>query len=315
MKKNETYFKVGLFTLSLCAVLIAGILIVSADTLGRNTFLVETYLNESVLGLSVGSEVLYRGVTIGRVKTITFAPSEYPMEINSPIFADYSRYVVVIMAIDPEKFMGVTEDPAVIESMIRNQIEQGLRFKLSYQGITGISFMEADYIDPTREIPLSVPWVPKRIYVPSRPGLISSFTQAIEGIFRRLEKMDIEAALEQMKATLATMDQAVQDAKLGEVRTSFVTLVNEVRESNKQLGAFLQKAETIPDDLKTVLAQINTTLGEAETLLSRHEPDVDAVLMDLKILIQNFRDLSERVKQDPAQLFLSSPPNRSEVVQ
>lgn len=315
MKKNETYFKVGLFTLSLCAVLIAGLVIVSADSLGRNTFLVETYLNESVLGLSVGSEVLYRGVTIGRVKTITFAPSEYPMEINSPIFADYSRYVVVIMAIDPEKFMGMTEDPAVIESMIRNQIKQGLRFKLSYQGITGISFMEADYIDPTREIPLSVPWVPKRIYVPSRPGLISSFTQAIEGIFRRLEKMDIEAALEQMKATLATMDQAVQEAKLGEVRTSFVTLVNEVRESNKQLGAFLQKAETIPDDLKAVLAQINSTLGEAETLLSRHEPDVDAVLMDLKILIQNFRDLSERVKQDPAQLFLSSPPNRSEVVQ
>jgi ABC-type transporter Mla subunit MlaD len=315
MKKNETYFKVGLFTLGLGAVLIAGILLVGADTLGRNTFLVETYLNESVLGLSVGSEVLYRGVTIGRVKTITFAPSEYPMEIDGPLFADYSRYVVVIMAIDPEKFMGMTQDPAVIEDMIRTQIEQGLRFKLSYQGITGISFMEADYIDPDREIPLSVPWVPKRIYVPSRPGLISSFTQAIEGIFRRLEKMDIEAALEQMKSTLATMDQAVQDAKLGEVRTSFVTLVDEVRESNKQLGAFLQKAETIPDDFKTVLAQINRTLGEAETLLSRHEPDVDAVLMDLKILIQNFRDLSERVKQDPAQLFLSSPPNRSEVVQ
>ena len=316
MKKNETYFKIGLFTIAVCTVLIAGILFISADTLGRKTILVETYINESVLGLSVGSEVLYRGVTIGQVKTITFAPSEYPMDIDSSIFSAYSRYVVVIMAIDPRKFPGINEDPIVIENMIRNQVAQGLRFKLSYQGITGISFMEADYIDPKREKPpLSVPWVPKRIYVPSRPSLITSFTQAIEDIFRRLESIEIEDALEQMKKTLSTMDQAIQDAKISEVRESFIALTNEVRDSNKQIGSLLTKAETIPDDLKAAISQINSTLGAVEALLDRHEPDVDTLVADLKVLIQNFRNLSERVKQDPAQLFLSSPPKRSEVVQ
>ena len=60
MKKNGTYFKIGLFTLGICAVLIAGILFVSADTLGRDSILVETYLDESVQGLSVGSDVLHR---------------------------------------------------------------------------------------------------------------------------------------------------------------------------------------------------------------------------------------------------------------
>lgn len=315
MKKNGTYFKIGLFTLGICGILIAGILFVSADTLGHDSILVETYLDESVQGLSVGSDVLHRGVTIGQVKTITFAPSEYPMDINGPIFETCSRYVVVIMAIDPQKFPGMDDNPNVIETMIRNQIKQGLRFKLSFQGITGIAFMEADYIDPDREKPLSVPWVPKRIYVPSTPSLMTSFTQAMEDIFRRLEKIDIEGALGQMQTTLSTMDQAIRDAKIGEVRESFVTLTNEVRDSNKQLGQLLKKAETIPDDFKAAIVQINETLGKVETLLDRHEPDVDATLTDLRILIQNFRNLSERLKQDPAQLFLSSPPKHSEVVQ
>lgn len=315
MKKDATYFKIGLFVIGICAVLIAGLLFVSADTLGGDTILVETYIDESVQGLSVGSDVLHRGVNIGQVKSITFAPAEYPMEIDSPEFATYSRYVVVIMAIDPKKFPGLKQDPVVIESMIRNQIKSGLRFKLSYQGITGIAFMEADYVNPLHEKPLGVPWIPKRIYVPSTPSLMTSFTQALDHIFRRLEEINIEQTLEKMETTLTTMDQAIRDAKIGEVRESFVALTNEVRESNRQLGPLLEKAETIPDDFNTAIEQFHETLQRVEMLLSRHEPDVDVVLADLKTLIQNFRDLSEKLKQDPAQLFLSSPPKHSEVVQ
>lgn len=314
MKKDGTYFKIGLFVIGICAVLIAGILFISADTLGSDAIMVETYINESVQGLSIGSDVLHRGVNIGQVKNITFVPAEYPMEVGSPEFTKYSRFVVVIMAINPDQFPGLSEDPAVIKSIVRNQVREGLRFKLSYQGITGIAFMETDYVDPEQNPPLSVPWVPKRIYVPSTPSLISSFTQAIDKIFRRLEKIDFESVLAKMKTTLETMDQAIRDAKIGEVRQSFVALTNEVRESNQQLGQLLKNAETIPSDFNAVITQLNETLEQVETLLAQHEPDIDTVLADVKTLLQNLRNLSERLEQDPAQLFLSSPPERSEVV-
>lgn len=315
MKKNGTYFKIGLFVIGVCAVLIAGVLFISADTLGGESFLVETYINESVQGLNVGSDVLYRGVDIGQVKTITLVPVEYPMDIDSPEFATYSRYVVVIMAIDPSKFFGLDRDPTVIESIIRNQIKEGLRFKLSYQGITGIAFIEADYVNPEQERPMSVPWIPKRIYVPSMPSLITSFTQALDKIFRRLNDIKIEDTLAKMETTLTTMDQAIKDAKIGEVRESFVALTSEVRESNQQLGQLLKNAETIPEDFNAVVTQLNKTLQQVEILLGRHEPDIDVVLADLKTLLQNLRNLSERLKQDPAQLLLSSPPKQSEVVE
>ena len=311
MKKNGTYFKIGLFVIGICAVLIAGVLFISADTLWNDTILVETYIKESVQGLSVGSDVLYLGVDIGQVKEIAIVPAKYPMEIDSPEFAKFSQYVVVVMAIDPEKFFGVDRDPTIIKSIIRNQIKEGLRFRLSYQGITGIAFIEADYID---EEPMSVPWIPKNTYVPSAPSLITSFTQALEDIFHRLENIKIEDTLAKMETTLTTMDQAIKDAKIGEVREAFVSLTDEVRDSNQQLGALLKNAETIPEDFNAAVMQLNETLRQVEVLLGRHEPDIDVVLADLKTLLQNLRNLSERLKQDPAQLFLSSPPKHSEVV-
>ena len=69
MKKDGTYFKIGLFVhRRLCCADRRVFCFVSADTLGGDMILVETYVDESVQGLSVGSDVLHRGVNIGQVK-------------------------------------------------------------------------------------------------------------------------------------------------------------------------------------------------------------------------------------------------------
>ncbi len=314
MKNNATYFKIGIFVIIGCAVLIAGLLFVSADTIRGEAILVETYIDESVQGLSEGSPVVYRGVNIGQVKQITFVPREYSMKPDKPDFQTFSRYVMVVMALRPDAFPGVSDDRTAFELLIRNQIQEGLRFKLSYQGITGIAFMEADYIDPQREVPLSVPWIPERIYIPSSPSLITNFTQALDNLFRRLEKIDIEGSLAKMEITLDTMDQAIKDAKIGEVRESFVALTEEIRQSNKQLQPFLAKAESLPDDFHTAIEQFDRTMQKMDRLLSQSEPDIEIVLADLKTLSQNLKFLSESIKNDPAQLILSSPPKHSEFV-
>lgn len=315
MKNNTTYFKIGMFVIAVGAVLVAGLLYISADTISGDAILVETYIDESVQGLDVGSPVVYRGVNIGHVKEITFVPREYVIKPESPEYQQFSRYVMVIMALKPGAFPGKYEDRQAFESMIRNQISGGLRFKLTYQGITGIAFMEADYVDPEREVPLSVPWVPKGIYVPSTPSLMRSFTQAIDDIFRRLEKIDIEAALAKMETTLGTMDQAIQDANIAEVRESFVALTNEIRQSNEKLQPFLEGARSIPEDFNAAVKQFDATMQRVETLLNQHQPDINQLLGDLKTLSENFKHLSESLKQDPAQILLSAPPKRSELVQ
>lgn len=315
MKQNGTYFKIGLFVLGSAAVLLIGLAWLNSSAFRGKPVFIETYVDESVQGLSVGSAVMYRGVEIGRVKTITFIPREYPLQSGTPEYETFSRYVVVIMEIDSETFLGVDRDPIQVKELLDDKVLMGLRFKLSYQGITGLAFMEADYVVNEKTPPLTVvPWVPKNFYVPSTPSFITSFTQALSKINQRLEKMDIEGVLETMQTTLGSIDQAVKDAQLAQISQSIVALADDLRQTNHQIQEFLESAGPLPEDIQTAARQFSTSLTKVQQMIDRNEPDLEAILNTLKSLIQNLRELSENLKADPAQILLSSPPPPSEYV-
>lgn len=339
MKQKSTYFKVGLFVLLCGAALVAGLLYVGADTLRGEVVRVETYLDESVQGLSVGSTVLHRGVKIGRVERISFVQAEYPMKPDSPEFKQFGRHVMVVMALDPRSFPGLDRDPAMITAMLRNQVSLGLRFKLSYQGITGLSFIEADYVKPENYPELQVPWVPRNIYISSSPSLFTSFTHAIESVFERLEKIEFEKLVDQFDKTLVEIQTMVRDADVAAVRNATITTLDNVqtmvrdadvaaihksavammddfKKTNEHIQRLITETdEPTPGNLRTTLQDFSNTLARIDELLGRHEMDVDAVIENLKILLQNLRQVSDSIKDNPARLLFAAPPEKSEVVQ
>ncbi len=316
MKQKETYFKVGLFVLLCTAGLVAGLMFIGTDVLGKKVVLVETYIDESVQGLNVGSAVLHRGVNIGQVERITFVPIEYPMEPDSPEFRKFGRYVMVVMAIDPRKFPGVDSEPDMVIAMLRNQVSLGLRFKLSYQGITGISYIEADYVDPQRNPELQVPWKPKYIYISSAPSLFTSFTHAIESVFQRLEKIDFEGLVAQLGNTFAAIETTLQDAEVGQIRQAIVDAIEDIKETNQYIQSLLERTDSpMPGNIPQAVDAFRSTLSRLDELLARHEIDIDDVMANLKILIRNLRQVSESIKDSPAQLLFAAPPEKSELVQ
>jgi len=314
MRQKSTYFKVGLFVLLCAAALIAGLLFVGADTIGGKRLYVETYIDESVQGLSVGSAVLHRGVNIGQVERITFVQAEYPMEPGSPEFKRFGRYVLVVIAIDPRRFPGLDRDPTMITSMLRNQVSLGLRFKLSYQGITGMSYLEADYVDPdTPE--LAVPWVPKNIYISSTPSLITSFTLAVDNVFQRLGRIDFEGLFAQFDKTLEDVQTTLHDADIAALRQSAVAMMDEFNKTNNEIRRLIEVTDTpAPGNLRTAIANFSTTLIHLDELLGQHEMDADKIMADMKILLANLRQLSDSLKDNPARLLFAAPPQKSEVL-
>lgn len=62
------------------------IIILGAGNLSKNLIL-ETYFDESIQGLDVGSIVKFRGVKIGTVKEITFVQDKYKLDADSPSFS------------------------------------------------------------------------------------------------------------------------------------------------------------------------------------------------------------------------------------
>ena len=311
MKSKAHHFKIGLFVIGTVAVLIVGVVAIGTDSLHKDVIRMETYINESVQGLNEGSALMHRGVAIGRVEKITFASLEYPMEVNSPRFEQYSRYVMVIMTVERSKMPGVGGgDPSVLASEIRN----GLRLKLTYQGITGLLTLETDYVDPLRNPPLVVPWTPRYIYLPSAPSMVTSFTRAVDNVFQRMEKLDIEGLSQKTAKTLDAIERAASEVKLGDVRQSIVALAEELRQTNRQVQQVLASQTPAPGSVPQAVRQFTEALGRIEQLVVRHEGDVDKILVDLRTVSANLRDLSESLKNDPARILLSSEPAHTEVV-
>ena len=68
MSAQANYYKIGLFVVIAIVLTIGFVVVLGAGSLFQKTIIVETYINGSVQGLTVGSPVKFRGVPIGKVK-------------------------------------------------------------------------------------------------------------------------------------------------------------------------------------------------------------------------------------------------------
>src|SRR5690242_9928034 len=77
MTGHRAHFRLGLFILLALLALIALVIVLGAGSLFRKDLVAETYFNESVQGLDVGSKVLFRGVLVGNLTKLSFTYVKY----------------------------------------------------------------------------------------------------------------------------------------------------------------------------------------------------------------------------------------------
>ncbi|MBI1785424.1 MCE family protein, partial [Candidatus Sumerlaeota bacterium] len=147
MSANTNYYKIGLFVI--CAVVL-GVVGVIALGIGaysdEESVMIETYFDESVQGVEIGSPVKERGVRVGKVEAIDFVNQAYDLSPANRDFVTLSRYVVVRASLKPEIF-GKSSD-ADLKELLKDLIKEGLRIRLTSQGLTGLVYLEIDYVDP-----------------------------------------------------------------------------------------------------------------------------------------------------------------------
>ncbi|MCE9598526.1 MAG: MlaD family protein [Spirochaetia bacterium] len=97
-QSKDRYYKIGLFVTLGFALLIGGMLILGAGSFFRPTIHMETYFDESVQGLDIGSAVKHRGVQIGTVESIGFVRNEYK-DLSEEDYYRYGKYVLVQIAL------------------------------------------------------------------------------------------------------------------------------------------------------------------------------------------------------------------------
>jgi phospholipid/cholesterol/gamma-HCH transport system substrate-binding protein/paraquat-inducible protein B len=261
---RANYVKVGVFVLTAAALAIAGAILFGAGTLFKKMILAETYLDESVQGLDVGSPVKHRGVKVGTVKEIHFAGNQYPVRHDTPAAHRARRYVRIVLALENAR-LGTFTDPAELQQAIR----EGLRIRAASQGVTGILYLNMDYADPkrARERDLPLFWEPELPYIPSSSSTIAQFTDAVQKLFVRLETLDLEGIASELQTTLRTGRATLEAVQLPELRDEALGTLRDLRATNQRLQKLLDAPET---------RQLHTAAAAAAASLRRTAEQVEA---------------------------------------
>jgi ABC-type transporter Mla subunit MlaD len=350
MSLRANYFKLGLFVIGAIAAGVALLIVVGSGRYFQPKLTIESYFNESVQGLEIGSKLKYRGVAIGEVTRIGFTHNRY--ELDRPM-GQRMHYVLVEAQIQPKLLGGrAAAGDLTQQDSARQEIERGLRVKLAPQGITGTSYLEINYVDPPPPL-LPVDWTPENTYIPSAPSTVAQLVNAASDIMERLQKLDVEGTLANLNTLLVTTNRridavnakAISDGTervLAKVESTLdrldakklsdeaVTLIAELRASNAELNKTLANPalQKLPDDaaaaiarvkaivddpnLPKTVAHLSRTLGRLERILGGGEADLTTTVENLRQITDNLRDLTEDTKRYPANVIFGEPPKAPE---
>jgi paraquat-inducible protein B len=321
---NTLFLRVGMLALSAMALAVGFIVYLTAGQFGTKSDYFETYVGESIVGLDIGAAVRFRGVQIGRVTEISLAAAVYDVpEARTNRAA--MQLVVIRFAVDRARVSRI----ASLDDMIAG----GLRTRIASQGITGVTYLEIDILDPARYPPIQVPWKPRYDHIPAVPSTITQVTSAAEQVMRRLEKLDIEGLVNNAAGLMGDLRRQVSD---GEV----ATVLREASETMAELRAEIRKArlEDTANELRGAIATMGDAGRSAQELLASREvrdalvripaavtaleqtlrtargtttdlqADLSPLMRDLRSSVANLRDTTEALRRNPSQTILGAPP-------
>jgi ABC-type transporter Mla subunit MlaD len=335
MTPHARYFRIGVFIMSALAMTVIGIIALSGGRWFKGIESFESYFDESVQGLTVGSPIKYRGVQVGTVESIRFVGDVYADQMSEEALSRYGRYVIVSMsATDLAPHLTVKEK----EQRRTSYVAAGLRVRLAQQGITGLVYVEADYLDPKEYPPLEVPWTPGTTYLPSAPSTVTVLGVALHNITRDLEKADIHKVTADVDTLVLEATKSIKDANLPLLSNQASEVLVESKRITHGLGRLVESREVkttlteaanvmqgmrdvvadwsvisknikvASDKFPDTSARLDRSLRQIDLFLARKSPDIEQTIDSLRVTADNFRELSENAKRYPAQILLGGPP-------
>lgn len=301
MNAQPRYFQIGLFIMVALALLAAGLIVFGGGQLFRPTVRMETYVERSVQGIDVGSAVTLRGVTIGKVSGLTFAFTEYPAG------SDAADYIVILMEIDREIFPDMFRRD--IGPLLQESVQKGLRVRIEPQGVTGLNYLNFDYVEPERFPAFEPDWTPHSYYVPSAPGQITSALESVNNIMRELEQLNVAGISQSVMELLQNLNETVRRAEIEKVSLDVQSLItrldstlteSDIPALSAQMRGFLGELETSNADLQKLLRNL-----EPATRLDAGR--IRAILDHVAETTENLEQFSDQIRRKPSLLLWGTP--------
>jgi paraquat-inducible protein B len=337
MRRRANPTLIGAFVAGGLALLALAIIFVAGNDLFTRKERVVMHFSGSTYGLQVGAPVVFRGVRVGSVTSISVVYDRASDSYSIPVFADLERRS--LRGLDGERAEG---DSAAAPSL-QTLVERGLRAQLSMQSLlTGLLYVDLD-LRPER---------PARLRG-ARSGVVEipTHSTAIQNLKNQLENLDIQRLVEDLSAVAAAaralatapeLKQALTDLakitgdasrlsarlerdlgplagdmrrgidRLGSASDSVRGAAERFEQTSTRLSALLAPDAPLVRDLQRTadeMAQAAQSLRQASADDSALTRNAERALQDLSRASRTLRELAEVLQAHPEALIRGRPRN------
>ena len=266
MSEKASALRIGIFVTVGVAIVLAALFLFGIRSAFQPTHEFETYTTGEVEGLSVGSVVTLRGVEVGKVVEVGFSWNLY--EAKPP------ACVVVRCAVKQDITPRVWG--ADWKADVRKVVDQGLRAVVQTNGITGSSIIALQTLDPKLYPPLTVPWTPKYLYIPSAPSQLGRLLASVDRTLANLEKLDVGGLSRSITRLLDTADGTLQNIN----KLNVAELSHSANATIQDAGSAIREIQGLARDARTDLKamRLEAVGSEANHLLDNLDAKLSILL-------------------------------------
>ena len=292
MSVKANYLKIGAFVIITFMLLLVGVVFWGAETFRQKKYFVETYIDQSVQGLTVGSPVYSRGVQVGEVADIAFVSAVYDLPEGSEDWKKYGGYVYVLMSLTYDLLLARADPKESLEAIV----EKGFRLRISSNPLTGVAYLQGDLLDPDEYPPLPIGWEPKHVHLPWTPSVMSEFVTELETIMERIKEVDIEGLIGNTKKLIADLDQAVLDVRMGVLSQKAEALVTNADTMITRATSMVRATNTAkaPTTVEDILNHMDKTIKDIDRTVV--DADVKGISDDGKQLLVELRESNRKLQ-------------------
>jgi paraquat-inducible protein B len=324
-KANPTL--IGAFVFGAMLIAIGAVLFFGSANLFAKKQIFETYFDQSVNGLAIGSNVKYKGVTVGKVTKVQL---KFQGTGEAPV-------VKVLYEINTDNLLnkyGLSINLSDRKTHERS-VENGFRAKLDFESlISGQLFIALDFYKDAGP-PVLHPDSNENVFeIPPQPSdinaILADLTKAIGNIgsvdFASLAK-NLQAVLKSAQVGIDAMHLDQLGSSLDKAANSISNLANgeqvksalaSVRESFDQLAATLKSLNPAVGDLKPTLDQAKAALTNLQKSTAQLDqilkPDstlryqLDSSLSEISAAAASIQQLSDFLQRHPNSIFFGRKP-------
>ncbi|MDO9071221.1 MAG: MlaD family protein [Deltaproteobacteria bacterium] len=307
MAKQANRMMIGGFVVLAVIIMAASLVVFGSGKFFKKTNKYILYFDESIKGLSAGAPVLFQGVPVGSVTSITLQADLVTMKTQIP----------VLIEIDPDRWQ-VRTGERNYRKVAEKLIEKGLRAQLIMQSfITGQLMIELDF-DTKSKVCYAPPQVDKdyKDYV-----LIPTCASTGERLAKALGDLDLKGIEKNLNSSLAGIDRLVNDPDLA---VSIRALKDTLQDARKLLTRVDRQVDPLANDVKKTVKEFgklannvdsrvggiatgfDTTMSAAKGVLSQDSPlmvELENALKEISAMSRSIRQLTNYLDQHPEALI------------